>query len=103
MDPRVKTSVNDLTLQFSLSRSVDSLMSRLVSARADVLSRAGRATGDAATAFQQLAADLQAAYAPLPALFDLLQEADVKPTPVVEAAVTDAVKQANAVLARVPG
>jgi hypothetical protein len=102
MDPRVKTSVADLTLQFSISRAVDTAMSRLVAARTDVLGRAARATGDAAAAFQQLAADLQAAYAPLPALFDALQEADTKPTPLVEAAANDAVRQANAVLARVP-
>jgi len=102
MDPRVKTSVADLTLQFSISRAVDTAMSRLVAARTDVLGRAARATGEAAAAFQQLAADLQAAYAPLPALFDALQEADTKPTPLVEAAANDAVRQANAVLARVP-
>jgi len=103
MDPRVKTSVADLTLQFSLSRAVDTAMSRLVAARTDVLGRAARATGDAAAAFQQLAADLQTAYAPLPALFDALQEADAKPTPLVEAAANDAVRQATAVLARVGG
>jgi hypothetical protein len=44
---------------------------------------------------------LQAAYAPLPALFDALQEADVKPTPAVESAAKAAIERANAALAAI--
>jgi hypothetical protein len=47
-----------------------------------------------------LAADLQAAYAPLPALLDALQDADLKPLPAVESAVAESLKQAQAVLDR---
>jgi hypothetical protein len=100
MDPRVKTSVPDLTTQFMLSRSVTATLSRLARARADIAERLGRATGDTATALRQVAAELQAAYAPLPDLLDALQETDVRPRPSVEAAVNDALKRAEAALAK---
>ena len=102
MDQRVRTSMGDLTAQFTLTRAVDMAMRRLVAARADVATRVGRASGEAAAALRELSTDLVAAYAPLPALFDALQEADVKPIPAVEAAANEAVKKAEAVLARVP-
>jgi hypothetical protein len=43
-------------------------------------------------------AALQAAYAPLPDLFDALQEADLRPTPVVEAAVSEALARVEKLL-----
>ncbi len=100
MDPRVKTSLADLTVQFTLSRSVNAVMRRLVDARSAVAGRLAGATGDAAASLPRVAATLQAAYAPLPALLDTLQEADAKPVPSVEAAATEAVKRAEEVLAR---
>jgi len=103
IDPRVKTSPADLEAQFKLSRSVDSLMRRLMTARAEVAGRLGRAAADAAPPLQQLADDLRLAYAPLPAILDTLQEADVKPLPAVEAAANDAIKRGEAALARVGG
>jgi hypothetical protein len=103
IDPRVKTSPADLEAQFKLSRSVDSLMRRLVAARADVAGRLGRAAADAAPPLQQLADELRLAYAPLPAILDTLQEADVKPLPAVEAAANDAIKRGEAALARAGG
>ena len=84
LDPRVRTSMPELTLQFKLSKAVDDMLRRLAAARRD-------ATGDRAAA-------LQAAYAPLPDLFNALQEADLRPTPAVEAAVALALERAEAAL-----
>ncbi|HEX5068821.1 MAG TPA: hypothetical protein VFV78_01295 [Vicinamibacterales bacterium] len=101
IDPRVKTSPPDLEAQFKLSRAVDSVMRRLMAARADVAARLGRAAADAAPALRQLAEELLLAYSPLPAILDSLQEADVKPLPVVDAAANDALRRAEAALAKV--
>jgi hypothetical protein len=95
IDPRVKTSPADLSLQFTLSRTVDQLMRKLVAARADIAKRSG--------APPTLLGDLTAAYAPLPALLETLQEADVKPLPAVEAAANEAIKRAQAALAAYGG
>ena len=99
MDPRVKTSTADLNVQFALSRSVDGLMRRLVAARAEAEDRLVRANAEAQPQIRQVVAELVAAYVPLPALLDALQEADAKPTPGVEAAATAAIKRAEAALA----
>ena len=84
LDPRVRTSVAELTLQFKLTKAVDDMLRRLSVARRD-------ATGERAAA-------LQAAYAPLPDLFNALQEADLRPTPATEAAVAIALERAEAAL-----
>lgn len=89
MDPRVKTSVADLGVQSKLSRAVDAMLRRLSAARA-------KATGAEA-------GELQAAYSPLPALFEALQEADLRPTPAIESAVNAALAQAEAALAKAGG
>ena len=103
MDPRVKTSLADLTRSSRCRARSTWLMRRLVAARADVAARLGRASDDAAAALATARRPIcRRAYAPLPALLDALQEADVKPLPAVEAAATEAVKRAEAVLARVP-
>ena len=99
MDPRVRTSLPDLTLQFKLSRSVDDALRRLAAARADVEARASKTAGPESETLRTRAAALQAAYAPLPALFEALQEADLRPTPAVEAAVTEALARVEKVLA----
>lgn len=84
LDPRVKTSVADLTLQYTLSRKLTELMQQLVDARTKSPSAA-----------------LNAAYAPLTDLFNRLQDADVRPTAAVEAAATAAIAKAEAALAAV--
>jgi hypothetical protein len=101
MDPRVKTATTDLTLQFSLSRQVDQVMRRLMTARAAVAARLATAAAEAAPALQATAAELQAAYAPLPGWLGTLQEADVRPLPAVETAVRAAIARADAVIASV--
>ncbi len=73
LDPRVKTPIADLALQFTLSKAIDDLMRRLMAARAG------------ATA-EQLA-DIQRVYAPLPGLLATLQGADARPTAATEAEV----------------
>ncbi|HVQ40760.1 MAG TPA: hypothetical protein VMS54_01070, partial [Vicinamibacterales bacterium] len=99
MDPRVKTSLPDLTLQFKLSRAVDDALRRLAAARADVELRASKTAGPESETLRTRAAALQAAYAALPALFDALQEADLRPNPAVEAAVTEALARVEKALA----
>ncbi len=97
LDPRVKTPAADLTLQFTLSKAVDAAMRRLAAARADLATRLAGASGDAAT-LQNSAKAVADAFAPLQGLFESLQEADVRPTAALEAAVKDALARANAVL-----
>jgi hypothetical protein len=92
-------SLPDLTLQFKLSRAVDDALRRLAAARADLESRASKTAGPESETLRTRAAALQAAYAPLPALFDALQEADLRPNPAVEAAVTEALARVEKVLA----
>jgi photosystem II stability/assembly factor-like uncharacterized protein len=99
MDPRVKTSVADLTLQFTLSTGVDKAMRRLAAARADVATKLNGASGDAAAKLQAIQRALTDAAAPLQNLFESLQEADAKPTPALDAAVKDALAKADAALA----
>ena len=99
MDPRVRTSTADLTLQLKLSKAVDGAIRRLAAARADVNTRAASATGDAAAPLQAALRTLQDAFAPLQGLFESLQEADLRPTPAVEAAVTAVLQRVDAALA----
>jgi photosystem II stability/assembly factor-like uncharacterized protein len=87
MDPRVKTPMADLTLQFTLSKKISDLMARLVTARAT------RPVADATRAA------IDAAYAPLTGLFVALQDADVRPTAAVEAAAIAAIAKAEAAIA----
>jgi hypothetical protein len=103
MDPRVKTSIADLTLQFKLSRAVDAMLRRLAQVRAETSERLAAAAGDGAAGLRARASELQAAYAPLPALFDSLQEADMRPTAAVEAAVAAALARAEAAVTRTEG
>ena len=55
MDPRVKTSVADLALQYKLSKAVDDMMRKLAAARADVAAKSNGATGEAAARLQNVA------------------------------------------------
>ncbi|HXT72035.1 MAG TPA: hypothetical protein VN700_19935 [Vicinamibacterales bacterium] len=83
MDPRVRTSIADLTVQFKLSKGVDAMLRRLSAARA-----AGSAR----------AAEIAAAMLQIASLFPLLQDADARPTPALESAVTAALSRAEALL-----
>jgi photosystem II stability/assembly factor-like uncharacterized protein len=101
MDPRVKTSTQDLTLQFTLSRSIDSLMRRLTALRRETADQLAKAVPADTADLKIRAAELQQAYAPLPALLDSLQEADVRPLPALEAAAKVAIARAETVLAAI--
>jgi hypothetical protein len=76
LDPRVRTSIADLTLQFKLSKAVDDALRTLAAAR----------TGASPERLQVI----QAAAAPLPGLLSTLQNADARPTTATEAAVAAA-------------
>jgi len=95
MDPRVKTPPADLALQFKLSRSVDTAIRQVSAARTDLAQRAASATGDGAGRLQAIARELQTAFTPLQELFESLQEADLRPTPAIEAAAADALKRVD--------
>ncbi len=86
LDPRVTTPIADLTLQFTLSRTVDGLLRELAGMR------------DGASASRL--AEIQRAYQPLPGLLSQLQGADRRPTAAMEQAVADAVARVEAL--RVP-
>ena len=78
---------------------MDDALRRLAAARADLESNASKTAGPESEALRTRAAALQAAYSPLPGLFEALQEADLRPNPAVEAAVTEALARVEKVLA----
>jgi photosystem II stability/assembly factor-like uncharacterized protein len=98
-DPRVRTSAADLRVQFTLSKSLDDAIRALSDARAAVKRRQSNVTGEGVARWQTLAAALDAAYAPLPALFSRVQAADLKPTTTTEAAVQAALDRVQTALA----
>ncbi len=83
--------------------AIDAAMRQLASARADVAQRTAGASGESAARLETAARTLQDAFAPLQGLLDALQEADLKPTPAVEAAATEAIKKADAAIAAYKG
>jgi hypothetical protein len=87
-DPRVRTSIADLSLQYTLSRRLVELMDQLRMAR-DGAASERRAVIDAASA-------------PLPDLYARLQDADARPTAALEAELTDAIARAERALAGGP-
>ena len=100
IDPRVKVPVPDLIAQLTLSKTVANLMTRLLAERADVDRALAGATTEDLPKLNASRAALTRAYAPLPALLITLQRADAKPTQAVEAAVSAAIKDAEAALTR---
>jgi hypothetical protein len=84
LDPRVRTPLADLTLQFKLSKAVDDALRSLEAAR----------TGASPEKLQAI----QAAADPLGGLLATLQDADARPTAATEAAVTAALARVADVL-----
>jgi photosystem II stability/assembly factor-like uncharacterized protein len=98
MDPRVKTSVADLTRQFERTQAVDAALAALADARAAVRARLASASAEDAASLGASLQALDAAYAPLPDLFEALQQADARPTAALDAAVTAALARVDAAL-----
>ncbi|HEY7476029.1 MAG TPA: hypothetical protein VH679_13510 [Vicinamibacterales bacterium] len=98
MDPRVRTSPADLALQFKLSKSLDDTMRQLSQTSAEAAKRLSASSGAPAARLQTALTSIQQAAAPLQALFESIQGADARPTAAQEAAVTDAVKKAQAAI-----
>jgi hypothetical protein len=98
LDPRVKTALTDLGVQLKLSRAVDVMLRRLSEARAGVAAKLAGSSVDDGAALRARMTELQTVSGQLAELFDVLQEADVKPTPAVEAAVAAALARADAVM-----
>jgi hypothetical protein len=100
LDPRVRTSLADLTLQFELSRALGDVIAELALARSAVSERLAGASAGVEGGLRSAAAALDQAYQPLPALFRRLQAADAKPTAATEAATREAMARARATLAQ---
>ncbi len=100
MDPRVTTSAADLTTQHRLSRAVHGAIGQLAQARRDVAARLAAATGETQRELAARRDALEAAYAPLPRLFQTLQEADARPTEAIEQATAAAIDRVREVLTR---
>jgi hypothetical protein len=100
LDPRVKISTVDLTLQFTLSKALATAMRQVADARAELQRRLQADGADAARLTASLAA-LQQAAAPLQTLFERIQQADARPTQAQEQAVAQALEQSQRVLAEV--
>ncbi len=92
MDPRVRTSILDLTAQRDLGRAIDAARAAVHAART---APGPGGTPPAPTARQRSLASLAAE---LNQLADVLQQADVRPGPRVEAAVEAAIARTAAVL-----
>jgi photosystem II stability/assembly factor-like uncharacterized protein len=99
MDPRVKTPIADLTVQFKLSKQLMDAMRRVSEARADMKKRSASVAPDQTARWSTVAAALEAAHVPLSAIFEVVQDADARPTAATEAAAADALKRADAALA----
>lgn len=84
LDPRVRTPLADLTVQFKLSKAVDDALRSLEAAR----------TGASPERLQAI----QQAAAPLAGLLSTMQGADARPTTATEAAVTAALARVSEVL-----
>jgi hypothetical protein len=99
MDPRVRMTAADLTLQLRLSKSIDDMLRQLAAAQASIRQRQAGAPAAEVARLTAVAAALTRVYAPLPGLFSRLQEVDARPTAATEAAVADALRVAAEVLA----
>ena len=98
MDPRVKTSIADLTLQHRLSKAVDGALRRMATAHKDLSARIASAPADQAAALRTSLASVDRMWATLAEIFDTLQQADTRPTAVVEANANAAVASATDLL-----
>lgn len=97
-DPRVRTSLADLTHQFNLSKSLQDGMRDLTDAQRALDDRRAALANAAGRAFS-IGAELQRTASPLLAIFLDVQQADAKPTAAQQAAAEDALRAAEAALA----
>ena len=99
IDPRVRATIVDLTLQFKLSRALDDALRQIAATRLDLGRRQAAGTGEAAVRLQAIALSLDEAWRDLAASFDTLQRADARPTPAIETAAIDAIARAATAVA----
>ena len=99
MDPRVRTSAADLTLQFKLSKSLDAMMRQLAQAKAEVSKTLGGSSGAPAARLQATLTALQQAGASLVTLFESDPAGGRAADGAQEAAVAELLKKAEAALA----
>jgi hypothetical protein len=96
-DPRVRTTIADLTAQFTLSKRLDSTVRRLAEAAAAAQKSLASAGADRPALEKRLAA-IDRSRAILVALLETIQQADLKPTPVQEEAAKTAIAEAEGIL-----
>ena len=78
------------------------MMRQLLVAEAEAKQRREAASGDEVARWKTIGDTLSKAYAPLPALYSILQDVDARPTQTTEAAVAEALRVAMEAL-RVAG
>jgi hypothetical protein len=93
MDPRVRASIVDLTLQYKLSRALDEALRQIAATRLELGRRQAGSTGETAARLQAIALSLDEAWRNLAARFDTLQ------TPAIEAAAIEAIARAATAVA----
>ena len=99
MDPRVRASIVDLTVQFKISRALDDALRQIATSRMDLARRQAGSSGETAARLQAIAQSLDEAWRDLAASFDTLQRADARPTPAIETAAIDAIARAATAVA----
>ncbi|HET9369466.1 MAG TPA: hypothetical protein VFO19_04440 [Vicinamibacterales bacterium] len=97
MDPRVRTTVADLTAQFTLSKRIDAAIRRLAEAVDSARRGLGSAGNDRAATERRIAA-LDRSRAALVTLLEAVQQVDAKPTPTQEEAAKAAIAEADSLM-----
>lgn len=98
MDPRVRTSIADLTTQYTLARAIDVSLAQVTEARQAIARRLAGAPGDVTARLRSTAVELDLATELLSASFHAVQSADARPTMASETAAATALARANAAL-----
>jgi photosystem II stability/assembly factor-like uncharacterized protein len=102
LDPRVRTSAADLAIQTRLTRSVEETLTSLAASARAVRDRQSiLPSAPISTSSTAILSRLREAGRDVARMFDLLQQADARPTAATEAAVTDVLTRARAAIADV--
>ena len=94
LDPRVRATAADITLQYTLSRAIDAALRRSAAALAEIRGRAPKTA-----ALTDLEQRLARASAPLGQWFGAIESADAAPMPVVREAWKTTAAAVDALLA----
>ena len=98
MDPRVRTSIADLTARYKLARSIEASLTQVTEGRVNLERRIAGATGEALARLRTTLTELDASAVLLSDSFHAVQSADAKPTVASEAAAANAMARATVAL-----